>query len=567
MRGSSGRKTELFEQFLNESRCWFQQSSAGGNRLTKALSIALFFADIYAEQIQAQISSYFTSLNGLDGLRFFKNKTDVDEIAGVFLKKPHHSDFEALNLELFAALYEHRVELFFTHNGNLATSTYAKTNRSCIRVYRTTESDYFAIFSSETKEPAIFAQNIILSICDAIGSPAKPWQFAAHNKGKLINFSYKKSGDDFSAKLKAPNQNLTKSSDFSKQETKPASRTGFEFTDDTQKSCYQCNDPVIKQSTSKQNYRRGERSQLPERSNSSYNDSSSFLRLPHEDLSNIELLYDDVLNEEDHFSIFKPKRLNLRYIPFNSQAAANRDHPNNGAQNDQSTQGESNLTANSKNPSDRQIFDDEISIWKLNRICNPVKAPNNDPQTVDHTSMEYSIGNSTNQLSESGRTDDMGLPIQDNVNRNTLHDGALNSHRISREALQVVEEVKNIKVKVVEEEKVLRQKNNGAENLGKKVRGNTSNSSKGQEISDERVFQGRLKFFDDKNGFGFITVLHQSRSNEDIFVYRNEFEKSGIDIDAVKSAKQGGVIEFSFQIARYFGKYKESKKAINITVA
>lgn len=536
MRGSAGPKTELFEQFLNESRCWFKQSSVGGNKLTKALSIALFFVDIYAEQLQAQISSYFTSLNGLDGLRFFKNKTDVDEIAGVFLKKPHHPDFEALNLELFSALYEHRVELFFAYNGNLATSTYARTNRNCVRIYRTIDSDYFAIFSPETKEPAIMVQNIVLSICDVIDSPTGSWQFVPHNKGKLLNFSLQKSGDNFTTRYKTPQQNLTKSSDFSKPGHVSTSHTGAEFNNNSQRSYYQYNDSIIKQPTNKQPYRRTDRPQVPERSNSSYNDSSSFLRLPHEDLSNIELLYDDVLNEEDHFSIFKPKRLNLRYIPFNSQAAANRNNNNNnGAIYDRISQGENNLVSNSKNQSDRKILDEEISIWKLSRICNSRRPQHNAQQNVDHTSMEYSMGSSTNQLSERGNLDDTGLPALEGANRNALHDGSIGSHRIVREPGQVVEEAKT---KTAEDEKALKSKTSGTENMDRKVRGNAPNSFKGQETSDERIFQGRLKFFDDKNGFGFITVLYQNSSNEDIFVYRNEFEKSGIDIDAVKSANK-----------------------------
>jgi len=80
---------------------------------------------------------------------------------------------------------------------------------------------------------------------------------------------------------------------------------------------------------------------------------------------------------------------------------------------------------------------------------------------------------------------------------------------------------------------------------------------------DSQYHTGILKFFDEKNGFGFITI-EENGVLEDIFVYRSEFDKAKISIDIVRLIKSGIVLSFSFQITRYSGKYKESKKATSL---
>lgn len=80
---------------------------------------------------------------------------------------------------------------------------------------------------------------------------------------------------------------------------------------------------------------------------------------------------------------------------------------------------------------------------------------------------------------------------------------------------------------------------------------------------DPQYYTGVLKFFDEKNGFGFLT-LHAEDATEDIFVYRNEFDKAKISMEALRVLKTGGTIRLSFQITRYTGKYKESKKASSL---
>jgi hypothetical protein len=88
-----------------------------------------------------------------------------------------------------------------------------------------------------------------------------------------------------------------------------------------------------------------------------------------------------------------------------------------------------------------------------------------------------------------------------------------------------------------------------------------------RERHDPTLHVGFLKFFDEKNGFGFITVQEFDKIY-DIFVYRVEFQRAKLDLNGIIQRTRSGIrVDFRFQIAYYSGKYEESKKAINIQLA
>ena len=84
-----------------------------------------------------------------------------------------------------------------------------------------------------------------------------------------------------------------------------------------------------------------------------------------------------------------------------------------------------------------------------------------------------------------------------------------------------------------------------------------------EERVDPDLRTGVLKFFDWKNGFGFIT-LNDFKPAIDIFVYRKDLKKSKVDFDALRKAKDGLALIFRFQIAHYIAKGRENRKAVNL---
>ncbi|CAD8095916.1 unnamed protein product [Paramecium sonneborni] len=75
------------------------------------------------------------------------------------------------------------------------------------------------------------------------------------------------------------------------------------------------------------------------------------------------------------------------------------------------------------------------------------------------------------------------------------------------------------------------------------------------------IYTGRLKFFDEQKNYGFI-VMDEDKS--DIFVHLDDLQKAGVSKEVLKSAKQGSLIRFQFNCMVYVGKYKKSRKAVEL---
>jgi hypothetical protein len=74
-------------------------------------------------------------------------------------------------------------------------------------------------------------------------------------------------------------------------------------------------------------------------------------------------------------------------------------------------------------------------------------------------------------------------------------------------------------------------------------------------------FSGRLKFFDEFQGYGFFIMDVDS---SDLFVHYEDLKKAGLTKEFLKVIKGNACFRFSFNCVSYYGKYSLSRKAINI---
>ena len=72
---------------------------------------------------------------------------------------------------------------------------------------------------------------------------------------------------------------------------------------------------------------------------------------------------------------------------------------------------------------------------------------------------------------------------------------------------------------------------------------------------------GRLKFFDEVKNYGFLIV---DRDSSDLFVHYDDLKDAKLSRYILRQAKTNFFLQFSFDIAFYNGKYKESRKAVNL---
>ena len=81
---------------------------------------------------------------------------------------------------------------------------------------------------------------------------------------------------------------------------------------------------------------------------------------------------------------------------------------------------------------------------------------------------------------------------------------------------------------------------------------------------DKHIKTGYLKFFDEKNHFGFM-MLNEEPFGE-VFIFGKEFEKANIDRNLIAMASNNPDIVFKFRVMYYKGKHGESKKAVNLRI-
>ena len=83
---------------------------------------------------------------------------------------------------------------------------------------------------------------------------------------------------------------------------------------------------------------------------------------------------------------------------------------------------------------------------------------------------------------------------------------------------------------------------------------------------EERVFVGRIRRFDEDNGYGFLQVEDNDMNGKEVFVHRTQLEEAGLSSGALRAIKHGKVIRVRFQVSNYdskkYGKCKS--KAINV---
>ena len=72
---------------------------------------------------------------------------------------------------------------------------------------------------------------------------------------------------------------------------------------------------------------------------------------------------------------------------------------------------------------------------------------------------------------------------------------------------------------------------------------------------------GRLKFFDEAQNYGFFVL---DVDGSDLFVHYDDLKKANVSKEVLKKAKTNYLLRFSFTKMEYFGKYNQSKKAVDI---
>lgn len=578
MRSTEATDPDFFHEALRMSGYWYKRSPEGRQSLMRALSNALYFTEIYHDEIQRKIIRFYISNHSYKG---FQEYLKTVQSVRLFIENPSLPQFETLNLLIFAHMIRQRVKLYYSDSISLCSQIlYSKTPQT-LKIVRLFDNHYSALFRNSFEPAAAFIQNILLNIIDSL--PGRPRRMLKDfNSGQYINFEFERwiSASSLSIHDIQSNDQQAQPDETpaveqsSKQDSSLANEILSLFRKRKQLSDFdQCISQIEDQ----------------------YNDALKILVANNdlespEDLIMLLMLSDERLSANDPSNRFIINGATIRDMPldiFDTEASS------------VPLSGEDFSPEVSQREQKCQVLDAPgLQRFQLSRCSlSPDKTDIGEFESKRPEGSQFgkiSLGHVRCRGSSEGFGSLMANKVSESIT-SPLDEEALNKKssplngppaaqhsqqedNLQQEKLSLKDKVKKkLTKKDIEPFFTPPATDSVPMQGGGLIRSNrelgvVSNfepQQRGQSIPresmDQKIYQGTLKFFDEKNNFGFITTLFGD-SWEDIFVYGTEFQKSGISLDYIQTAKFGNVINLRFNVAIYFGKYKQSKKATNIVL-
>lgn len=590
---------------------WLKKSSEGANSLFRSVSVSLYFTEKYHELIRALILSYFNLTYKPRLVNDFQLKTMERYLENIFL-----FEFEPLNLDILSKLFDAQIDLYFLENCELKKEVYNIEGRLQLKLARLSEHGYSALFSRNQKESFLFAQNIVLSLIDSVCENKTQFEFRNVNNGKLINFDFNKwlSQSDLAEHNDPPLIDYQKYLLFAivgstgnaavgngrggVSETANQRMNGVVC--ETADRCKPSNPSVAKEILSLFKRRKNSNSTIgvsavcskqctvitcfPTRAMFLNNNHCNARKLKSKSAiskrtsvksKKVDLFGDlgcPEVKEEPKVSVFQLQSSDIdKQADCESTSIRNLVHENEFRK--------------CSTVDDFSAFKDRVfvSFSKNDEMSGTGWISNDSPFLLGRPSnrklRQSGSSEKTFVFHESENKDgenESGEGVKDQKNnkisikerlkkKNELLMGKLELNK----QFSTNETMFNVpKLPVFADHKnnnsmSLETRHDSTQKLLSELKFNGFNKEKYSEIVDNHVFQGYIKFFDEKNGFGFFQIVKEN-AVEDIFVYKSEFDKAGIKTESFKHIKNGFIPTFAFQIAVYFVGTDRKKKAINI---
>ena len=567
---NSDSEDDLIREMLDEHDFWLKKAPEGEYSLMKALSTSLYFTSVHYLRLQKQIIVFLLDNRKL--LFKFEQFRNFS-ILQAFLQNPSLPEFEQVNLELAGRMHKRQIKLYYATEISLCSNLfYHKTSKS-IKILRVRDNHYESLFPKGFKEAAKISQATVLDLIDRClgGEPKQRVPL------KFINFEYQNwlhASDNLNSSLP---RNTRPSPALKVNDTNSSTETDKNPAENQNVGNY------ILDILNKRKVRKNDRSNAPDLSklyaevlaeirDTIYEDLLLISKMKFKEkypqvdkvctlLSSFQLIDDSrmdrILKAEDSFDN-TAKAIGYDQVsnPFNLGAdeQIEEELSNMGESNSIGKKlsfGEDVINKSSSNSQTFRVnpkpFKEDLPIMSMTELRNEEPKPEPTQSTSKKLNLKEKMRKKMIESkipSFSGFDGNMIIPpsppINDELNFNNMDPIPL----ISR-VLDFQSDKKQV------------QPPKG-DYTGKPDENGDMNG-----ILDTERYEGRLKFFDDKNNYGFLTTLI-SGIWEDVFVYGTEFQKANINIPLLRASKMSSAFSFKFNVVYYMGKYKKSKKAINL---
>lgn len=538
-------ENEHLQALLKRHKLWEKKSPFEHKSLLKALSNALFLTRNEHEYLQKRLLGFF-----LANVKVFAREfrlLDFDSVQS-FVQEFYLPQYQNCLLQLCSKMTKTPIELYHPDEKDFRIETFGRFPKPPLRIIRLYDGHYSALFPLETRVKLAIGQNFILNIVErAITNPNAPFKLEDRNGNQFENYEYREWLE-----------NSVSNENFIVMETRrlngsPKTKDFFDFSFGRTASTENVGSRII---FSLQN-RKAKVSQKSEQ-NLQFDPDCEKL------LADLER----AARKGDQGQSIPPPSPQLTDVPkhvFEEFGEILFDPCDSFSYRDV----EEILWKDGRHPAD--------DIWGLHPTPQPTVCRTKSVTLEPHTSNIHWTGSSdhlgTHQMP--WRNDELADPrmlefrtieVEEEFGwgePNTNIEGTKFKKAIKPSASESLIErkrqtdLKNFSMDFIQPFPVNEEQQIVNTNTPQKQQ------SKKKKKGESKVYRGFLKFFDEKNSFGFLSANVNGKV-EDVFVYRSEFDQAGIEMTTVRLAKHGTVLTFEFNLAFYFGKYQRSKKALNL---
>lgn len=542
---------------LTENDLWMKGSTGEDDSLCRAISSSLFFTERFHAEVQKGLVGFFLSHSQQINFKFLRQFSHR-QLAEDFIAFPGRPEYESVNLELAAHFFGRRIKLYYPLGHRFCNETFLQKQPRVLRLFKSDSATHAAVFKAKTERAAVLCQQIVLRLVDRIFEP-KTDVFAVDANASFTNFDL--------IYLKKESAELSKVSEPASASRQPQNPS--EAAEDRQ---FWAREPGENTSVGEdllQMIKSRKCKSLKQEEQTQQNFLKSFVD-PLTFFDTLQLRCSDPPGTNDFGSEESFEEYVRKYQTENDKLNVDVDLDR------------LSLDANSK-----------PVISTVSTQSDDLVVDRTLPQQLPMRELESKRPNLTLAGSGSfGNIDALdwttpGSPMTQGGIKNSLKQKLKQRQKIPKEFVPSVP-IPPSEVSLPS----YRQSRPDLSELGGRyippysyptpapltpagpknqsyttLKGLASYESSAKdryiEMIDPILYEGRLKFFDEKNGFGFLLVK-ENGVVQDLFVYKSEFERAKVPMESLRQVKNGLPLYFSFQIARYTTRGQSSKKAINI---
>lgn len=535
------------KSLLAEEGMWVRRSSEGSGSLFRSASVCLYFTEVYQEVLRGLVQAFFA--NRWRPMLKEESKLKAER----YLENMLLVEFESLNLEIIGRLFDVNPVLFTWEQRSWQRHSFGETGLPVIRLLRLSENSYSALFSDAQRDAFVFVQNLTLQLVENFIS-GQTDDCRNLNGDVFTNFDF--------------DRWLLQSQPSSDSNQKPIPDLKFErlkFGHPTEKA------PVESNPSLPGNSNVGSQivTLLRKRRVPGTQREPEIRPLPHQTFI--------AKNFADHKIFLKGATHNTLLRRNFSLRGCQRESPINYSRHELAAEwglGEGTQGSGVKHsPLHNRSFVGLDSETDNKQEGNESKNLVMESHGPDHS---YHQGEAQSESPDRSSPFLLGADLNADVldkprnNKISLREKLLKKHAgfngkldLSKSMSFQESSLQGSSRPGLAGAQLAQLEKGDSHKLLSELKGNAFNKEKYSETVDGRFYTGNLKFFDEKNGFGFFQILKDTEF-EDVFVYKSEFDKAEIRVEALKSLKGVYGHTFSFQIASYVVHNDRRKKAINI---